>query len=203
MLKTNALRKTVGRSGSTTSSGGGDQTLPPPSPPPFAKVTSEVTSDWIQTLCNVTVIFYTRQKELDARRLFVSCDGCLLRVRIAWQGQRCYDYQVRLEQPVRPETLSLKVSQLTGKVELTLRKVQSFQWTSIGQMSADAGFLRPISQAPPLFRSAVLTCKANVTHDVRLLTLTLPPANIFHVPLGWHVRITLQGRTNHDLLAAL
>ena len=51
-----------------------------------ATATGAVTSDWIQNGTDVKVIFYTRQKGLDARRVSVALSATSLRVCIYLQG---------------------------------------------------------------------------------------------------------------------
>ena len=172
---------------------------PPPSvkslPPPLPRAEGDgslITTDWIQNPVTVTLVFYTRRKDLDSRHISWSCDGSSIHTRIYWTGRRCFDYQVHLERPVEPRG-NLRISTMTGKLELVFRKTEPVQWTAIGIVNREiSGVLRPLSQATLFYRTAVLSRKVHVTHNVRLFTFTFTPGNSFHVPIGWHVNLKLR-----------
>lgn len=164
-------------------------------PPPLPRTEGDgslITTDWIQNPVTVTIVFYTRRKDLDSRQISWTCDGLNIHVRIYWTGRRCFDYLVQLERPVEPKC-NLRISAMTGKVELVFRKTEPVQWTTIGIVNREvSGVLRPLSQATLFYRTAVLNRKVHVTHNVRLFTFTFLPGNSFHVPIGWHVHLKLR-----------
>ena len=157
-----------------------------------APSTGVVTTDWMQNSTSVTVILYTRQKGLDARQVSTSIDGKLFHIRIYSDNWlRCYDYQIHLAEAVEP-SCKVTVSLTTGKVELLLRKIQTaLHWHKLGDLEDVSQGFRPLSQAPPFFRRAVLTRKLRVNHNVFLFTLTFPTGQDFYVPVGWHVQLKL------------
>ena len=146
----------------------------------------------MQNSTSVTVILYTRQKGLDARQVSTSIDGKLFHIRIYSDNWlRCYDYQIHLAEAVEP-SCKVTVSLTTGKVELLLRKIQTaLHWHKLGDLEDVSQGFRPLSQAPPFFRRAVLTRKLRVNHNVFLFTLTFPTGQDFYVPVGWHVQLKL------------
>lgn len=159
---------------------------------PPAPLISGVTTDWIQSASNLTIVLYTRQKGLDAHRVSTSVDGSAFHARIhSDDWLRCCDYRIRLTDAVEP-TCSVSVSPTTGKVELLLRKKHlDVHWKKLGDSEGVVDGFRPLHQAPPFFRKAILTRKVRVNHNVFLFTLTFPPGENFHVPIGWHVQLKL------------
>ena len=150
---------------------------------------SEITTDWMQNSSSITIIFYTRQKDLDPRTLSLACDGSELRVRIYQKTgvKSHYSYGVCLEKKVEPKA-NIKVSTMTGKVELMFQKIEDSQWKSIGT-------LLEFYETDTLFHKAVLSQQVEVTHNVSLFTFTFGAGDIFNVPVGWHVpiKLTLEG----------
>lgn len=169
-------------------SNGGSFLSPPPPPP---KLQPEVTSDWMQTSASVTIIFYTRQKGLDRNRVSAALETSrCVRLRIYFVDKRCYDYAVRLSHDVDIK-YSVTVSSMTGKVELTLPKLVSNQWQSLGVVDTKVTRVASRIEAAPFIRKARLSRKIQVTHNVHLFSFTFPPGHIFHVPLGHHVQMKL------------
>lgn len=117
-----------------------------------------------------------------------------VRLRIYFVDKRCYDYAVRLSHDVDIK-YSVTVSSMTGKVELTLPKLVSNQWQSLGVVDTKVTRVASRIEAAPFIRKARLSRKIQVTHNVHLFSFTFPPGHIFHVPLGHHVqmKLTLKG----------
>lgn len=171
---------------------GKDLSMPPPFPSLSASSAGMVTTDWMQNLTTVTIVLYTRQKGLDARRISTSIDGNVFHTRIySDDWLRCFDYQIRLAEDVHP-FCKPTVSLTTGKVELVLHKKQiALHWQKLGDLEEVIQGFQPLGQAPPFFRRSVLTRKSRVNHNVFLCTLTFPTGQNFHVPVGWHVQLKL------------
>ena len=178
--------------------------------PAILSISTGVTSDWMQSPSRVTIVFYTRQKGMDAKSVSTALEGDSLRVRISTKDGKCWDYRVRLFAPVDPSSRSLSVSPMTGKVDLSFAKVrQDAQWQSVGVIDTPESIFRPAGLLPMPFRTASLGAKFPVTHNVHLFEVKFPPGHDFHVPVGWHVqlKITLPGnkkiRKNliHDLIS--
>ena len=177
--------------------------IAPRLPKPTAISFAEVTTDWMQSSQSVSVVLYTRQKGLDAKRISTAFDQgtAHLRMRVYADDRRFFDYSVTLASPVDAESnanFGLTVSPSTGKVELSLRKkMADVHWKTIGQIHQGDknGSFRPLSLAPPFFRPGILQRRQSVTHNVDLLTVAFPVGHFFHVPIGWHVqlKIKLQG----------
>jgi len=170
-------------------SNGGAFLAPPPPPP---KMLPEVTSDWIQSSSTITVIFYTRQKGLDRNRVSIALETARsVRLRIYFVDQRCYDYAVQLTRDV-DNKCSVTVSCMTGKVELTLSKLESNQWQSLGVVDSKVTGVASRIEAAAFYRKARLSRKIRVTHNVHLFSFTFPLGHVFHLPLGHHVQMKLK-----------
>lgn len=166
-----------------------------PTPPSF--VPHGVTSDWMQGPDSVTLVVYTRKRNLDPESVSVALHDGSLSVRIYAKDRReACDYRVRLANAVEP-SVTLRLSPATGKVELILTKKKQvmqwvgLQWPALGEVEL-TGFRPVVTQ---FFRKAVLVKKETVNHNVRLFTVSFPVMDHFSVPIGHHVqlKIPLQG----------
>lgn len=168
-----------------------DMKAPPPGPVALP------TSDWMQGPEHVSVVVYTRRKNLDPTRVSLALDDNTLGLRIFSEGRAC-DYRVRLSNSVE-SSVSLKVAPSTGKVEVILRKKKhamqwiGLQWPSLGDVELTP--FRPVTS--PFFRKATLVEKERVNHNVDLFTFSFRVFDSFSVPIGHHVqlKIRLQGKT--------
>lgn len=172
---------------SKTSAGFSAPSLPSLAP----SITTGVTTDWMQSPSKVTLVFFTRQKGLDARNVSTALDDTQLRVRIINGERKCYEYRVRPTGRLDPASRSLTVSSSTGKVELSFAKVRpDVHWPSIGQVEAGEVFRSPAASSVS-FHTATLGSKTQLNHNVYLYEVKLPPGLEFYVPIGWHVHLKL------------
>jgi len=174
---------------SSASNGGSFRT------PSVPKLVSEVTCDWMQTATSVTIIFYTRQKSLDRNRISIGRkDPRSVRVRIHFIDGQCYDHGVHLSHAVHAKC-NVAVSPMTGKVELTFLKMNppgsgsESQWKSLGVADSELRRTSKRSEAAVFFRTARLSARSRVTHNVELFSFTFASGDVFHVPMGWHVQM--------------
>lgn len=165
-------------------------------------ISTGVTTDWMQSPTKVTLIFYTRQKGLDALGVSTALEEGELRVRITNAERKCWDYKVRPFAPLDPASRQLTLSSSTGKVELSYNKVrENVHWPSVGQAEGEQ---QQLFRAPNLvyFRTAKLGRKVKVTRNVYLFEMMFSSGHEFHVPVGWHVqlKLILDGNLNNIYL---
>ena len=132
------------------------------------------------------------QQGLDRNRVSIALETARsVRLRIYFVDQRCYDYAVQLTRDV-DNKCSVTVSCMTGKVELTLSKLESNQWQSLGVVDSKVTGVASRIEAAAFYRKARLSRKIRVTHNVHLFSFTFPLGHVFHLPLGHHVQMKLK-----------
>ncbi|XP_062981855.1 cytochrome b5 reductase 4 isoform X2 [Elgaria multicarinata webbii] len=149
--------------------------------------------DWFQTDGLVTVVIYTKQKDMNSELVIADLQEGKLRGEILVKDYS-YLLYVELSHAVH-EDMVVQVSEKVGKVELVLRKKGTLSWKTLGQpLESHNSFVKRTDRGL-YYRKCRLLSKTNVSHDTRLFSLMLPPGTHLQVPVGYHVylRQTITG----------
>ncbi|KAJ6665800.1 hypothetical protein lerEdw1_001272 [Lerista edwardsae] len=141
--------------------------------------------DWFQTDVSVTVVIYTKQKDMNSELVIADLQEGRLRGEIIVNGFS-YVLNVELSFTVH-EDMIVQVSEKAGKVEFVLKKKESLSWKTLGQPLESHNTFVKCTDRGLYYRKCKLMSKANVTHDTRLFSLMLPPGTHLHVPVGHHL----------------
>ncbi|CAN0148792.1 unnamed protein product, partial [Lampetra fluviatilis] len=142
--------------------------------------------DWFQTECSVSLVVYSKHKDLEPECVVVDVSDRELRVSVAL-GEQSYLLHLELEDKVLEE-YTVQVTSPLGKVEVCLKKAQpSMSWKSLGQHLGGSGLLDKTSSRELLFRRGIVTARSPVTHDTVLLCVRLPRGTHMGLALGHHV----------------
>ncbi|NXV43651.1 NB5R4 reductase, partial [Uria aalge] len=136
--------------------------------------------DWFQTDTLITIVIYTKQKDMNAELVIVDCQDKRLRGEII-VGDHSY--------LVEYETFSLlvNIAEKVGKVEIVLKKKDNVHWKMLGQpLESHNTFIKRTDRGL-FYRKCKLVSKTEVTHDTKLLCLMLPQSTHLRVPTGQHV----------------
>ncbi|XP_072498819.1 cytochrome b5 reductase 4 isoform X3 [Notamacropus eugenii] len=141
--------------------------------------------DWFQTDSLVTIVIYTKQKDMDSESVIVDCqDGCF-RAEIIIKD---YSYLLHSELSHEiQEDISVRVAEKTGKVEIVLKKKDNISWKYLGHPLENHNSFTEHREKGLYYRKCTLISKVDVTHDTKLYCLMLPPGTHLQVPIGQHV----------------
>ncbi|XP_044277621.1 cytochrome b5 reductase 4 isoform X2 [Varanus komodoensis] len=149
--------------------------------------------DWFQTDGLVTVVIYTKQKNMNYESVIVDLQEVKLRGEIIVKD---YSYLIYIElSNAVHEDIIVQVFEKVGKVELILKKKEILPWKKLGQpMESHNSFVKRTDRGL-YYRKCRLLSKTNVSHDTRLFCLVLPSGTHLRVPVGHHVylRETITG----------
>ncbi|XP_010187926.1 PREDICTED: cytochrome b5 reductase 4 [Mesitornis unicolor] len=141
--------------------------------------------DWFQTDSLITIVIYTKQKDMSAELVIVDCQDKQLRGEII-MGDRSYLVEVDLEHAVQ-EDLAVHIAEKVGKVEITLKKKDNIHWKMLGQpLESHNTFIKRTDKGP-FYRKCKLVSKTEVTHNTKLFCFLLPKSTHLRVPTGQHV----------------
>ncbi|XP_068137685.1 melanocortin-2 receptor accessory protein 2 isoform X3 [Hyperolius riggenbachi] len=140
--------------------------------------------EWFQTDATVTVVVYTKQKNVDLNMVTVDCQENNLRVEIIIEE---YSYLLLIELSYSIQNIQVHALGKTGKVELVLQKNDYTVWKSLGQLLEGNDSCVKRSQRELYYRKCRLTSKINVNHNTKLLCFELPQYCHLQVPVGHHV----------------
>ncbi|NXG36403.1 NB5R4 reductase, partial [Dromaius novaehollandiae] len=130
--------------------------------------------DWFQTDGMVTIVIYTKQKDMNAELVIVDCQDKRLRGEIIVN-----DYSYVLE--------VVNIAEKVGKVEIILKKKDNVHWKMLGQpLESHNTFIKRKNRGL-FYRKCKLVSKTEVTHDTKLFCFMLPKTTRFQVPTGQHV----------------
>ncbi|NXA24238.1 NB5R4 reductase, partial [Ibidorhyncha struthersii] len=144
--------------------------------------------DWFQTDSLITIVIYTKQKDMNAELVIVDCQDKRLRGEII-VGDHSYLVEVGRYCNFAYETFSLLVhiAEKVGKVEIILKKKDNVHWKMLGQpLESHNTFIKRMDRGL-FYRKCKLVSKTEVTHDTKLLCFMLPKSTHLHVPTGQHV----------------
>ncbi|XP_042299387.1 cytochrome b5 reductase 4-like isoform X1 [Sceloporus undulatus] len=141
--------------------------------------------DWFQTDDLVTVVIYTKQKDMNSELVIADLQDNKLRGEIIVKDYS-YLFHVELSHAVH-EDIIVQVSEKVGKVDCVLKKKETVSWKTLGQPLENHNSFVKCKDRGLFYRKCKLLSKANVTHDTRLFCLMLPPGSHLQVPVGHHV----------------
>uniref|UniRef100_A0A670JYL0 FAD-binding FR-type domain-containing protein n=1 Tax=Podarcis muralis TaxID=64176 RepID=A0A670JYL0_PODMU len=138
--------------------------------------------DWFQTDGSITVVIYTKQKDMNSELVIADLQERKLRGELIVKD---YSYLLHLVQ----------VSEKVGKVEFVLKKKEILSWKKLGQPLESHNSFVKRTERGLYYRKCRLLSKTNVSHDTQLFCLALPLGTHLLVPVGHHVylRQTITG----------
>ncbi|XP_074718070.1 cytochrome b5 reductase 4 isoform X1 [Strix uralensis] len=141
--------------------------------------------DWFQTDSLITIVIYTKQKNMNAELVIVDCQDKQLRGEII-VDDHSYLVEIGLDHAVQGD-VAVNIAEKIGKVEITLKKKDNIHWKMLGQhLESHNTFIKRTDRGL-FYRKCKLISKTEVTHDTKLLCLMLPESTHLHVPTGQHV----------------
>ncbi|XP_013366350.1 PREDICTED: cytochrome b5 reductase 4 isoform X2 [Chinchilla lanigera] len=149
--------------------------------------------DWFQTDSSVTIVIYTKQKDISLDSVIVDHQGDSFRAETIIKDYS-YLVHIALSHEVE-EDFSVRVVENVGKIEIILKKKEHTSWKCLGLPLERHNLLTPKKDAGLYYRKCQLVSKEDVTHDTKLFCLMLPPCTHLQVPIGQHVylKVTITG----------
>ncbi|NXI82785.1 NB5R4 reductase, partial [Rhipidura dahli] len=147
--------------------------------------TVDIFYDWFQTDSLVTIVIYTKQKDMNAELVIVDCQDKRLRGEII-MNDHSYLVEVDLDHAVS-EDVAVNIAEKVGKVEIILSKKDNIHWKMLGQPSEGHNTFIKRTDRGLFYRKCQLVSKTEVTHDTKLFCLMLPKGTHLRVPTGQHV----------------
>lgn len=145
--------------------------------------------DWFQTDSLVTIVVYTKQKDINLGSITVDHQGDSFRVETIIKDYS-YLIHIGLSHEIQ-EDFSVQVVENVGKIEIVLKKKESTTWKSLGCPLENHNSLLPKKDTDLYYRKCQLISKEDVTHDTKLFSVMLPPSTHLQVPVGQHVYLKL------------
>ncbi|XP_055458469.1 cytochrome b5 reductase 4 [Psammomys obesus] len=146
--------------------------------------------DWFQTESSVTIVIYTKQKNISLDSVvIVDLQDESLRAEAVIKDHS-YLIHIGLSHEVQ-EKFSVRVIENVGKIEIVLQKRENVSWKCLGLPLEKHNSFIPKKETGLYYRKCRLTSKEDVTHDTRLFCLMLPPSTHLQVPVGQHVYLKL------------
>ncbi|NXD34805.1 NB5R4 reductase, partial [Copsychus sechellarum] len=141
--------------------------------------------DWFQTDSLITIVIYTKQKDMNAELVIVDCQDKQLRGEIIIDDHS-YLVEVDLDHAVS-EDVAVTIAEKVGKVEIILNKKDNIHWKMLGQPREGHNTFIKRTDRGLFCRQCKLVSKTEVTHDTKLFCLMLPKGTHLCVPTGQHV----------------
>ncbi|NXG95848.1 NB5R4 reductase, partial [Loxia leucoptera] len=141
--------------------------------------------DWFQTDSLITVVIYTKQKDMNADLVIVDCQDKQLRGEII-MDDHSYLVNIDLDHAVS-EDVAVNIAEKVGKVEIILNKKDNVHWKMLGQPCEGHNTFIKRTDRGLFYRKCKLVSKTEVTHDTKLFCLMLPKGTHLRVPTGQHV----------------
>ncbi|NWT24640.1 NB5R4 reductase, partial [Cardinalis cardinalis] len=141
--------------------------------------------DWFQTDSLITIVIYTKQKDMNADLVIVDCQDKQLRGEII-MDDHSYLVEIDLDHAVS-EDVAVNIAERVGKVEIILKKKDNVHWKNLGQPSEGHNTFIKRTDRGLFYRKCKLVSKTEVTHDTKLFCLMLPKGTHLRVPTGQHV----------------
>uniref|UniRef100_A0ABI7X7G1 Cytochrome b5 reductase 4 n=1 Tax=Felis catus TaxID=9685 RepID=A0ABI7X7G1_FELCA len=145
--------------------------------------------DWFQTDSSVTIVIYTKQKDINLDSVIVDHQDDSFRAEILIKDYS-YIIHVELSHEIE-EDFSVRVVENVGKIEIVLKKKENASWKRLGHPLENHNSLIPRKDTGLYYRKCRLISKEGVTHDTKLFCLMLPPSTHLQVPVGQHVYLKL------------
>ncbi|XP_036048129.1 cytochrome b5 reductase 4 isoform X3 [Onychomys torridus] len=150
---------------------------------------SSPSHDWFQTESSVTIVIYTKQKNINLDSVVVDLQDDTLRAEAVIKDHS-YLIHVGLSHEVL-ENFSVRAIENVGKVDIVLQKRENISWKCLGHPLEKHDSFIPKKDTGLYYRKCQLISKEDVTHDTRLFCLMLPPSTHLQVPVGHHVYLKL------------
>uniref|UniRef100_A0A8C9AVD8 Cytochrome b5 reductase 4 n=1 Tax=Prolemur simus TaxID=1328070 RepID=A0A8C9AVD8_PROSS len=145
--------------------------------------------DWFQTDCLVTIVIYTKQKDINLESIIVDHQDDSLRAETIIKDCS-YLIHIGLSHEVQ-EDFSVRVVENVGKIEIVLKKKENASWKCLGHPLENHNSFIPRKDTDLYYRKCQLISKEDVTHDTKLFCVMLPPSTHLQVPIGHHVYLKL------------
>ncbi|KAM4816552.1 cytochrome b5 reductase 4 isoform X2 [Urocitellus parryii] len=145
--------------------------------------------DWFQTDSLVTIVIYTKQKDIHLDSIIIDHQNDSFRAETIIKDYS-YLIHIGLSHEVQ-EDFSVRVVENVGKIEIVLKKTENISWKCLGRPLEKHNSLIPKKDTGLYYRKCQLISKEDVTHDTKLFCLMLPPSTHLQVPIGQHVYLKL------------
>ncbi|XP_025300666.3 cytochrome b5 reductase 4 isoform X1 [Canis lupus dingo] len=145
--------------------------------------------DWFQTDSLVTLVIYTKQKDINLDSVIVDHQDDSFRAETIIKDYS-YIIHIGLSHEIQ-EDFSVRVIENVGKIEIVLKKKENTSWKRLGHPLENHNSLIPKKDTGLNYRKCQLISKECVTHDTKLFCLMLPPSTHLQVPIGQHVYLKL------------
>ncbi|XP_026947147.1 cytochrome b5 reductase 4 isoform X2 [Sagmatias obliquidens] len=149
--------------------------------------------DWFQTDALVTIVIYTKQKDINLDSVIADHQDDSFRAETVIKDYS-YLIHIALSHEIQ-EDFSVRVVENVGKIEIVLKKKENTSWKCLGHPLENHNSLIPKKDTGLYYRKCQLISKEDVTHDTKLFCLMLPPSTHLQVPTGLHVyfKLTITG----------
>lgn len=145
--------------------------------------------DWFQTDSLVTIVIYTKQKDVNLDSVIVDHQNDSIRAETIIKD---YSYLIHIElSHAIQEDFSVRVFANVGKIEIVLKKKENTCWEILGHPLENHNSFIPKKDTGLYYRECQLISKEDATHDTKLFCLMLPPSTHLQVPIGQHVHLKL------------
>ncbi|XP_068793771.1 cytochrome b5 reductase 4 isoform X2 [Struthio camelus] len=141
--------------------------------------------DWFQTDGLITIVLYTKQKDMNTELVIADCQDKRLRGEII-MNDHSYVLEVDLDHAVE-EDFVVNIAEKIGKVEIILKKKDNIHWKMLGQPLESHNTFIKCKNRGLFYRKCKLVSKTEVTHDTKLFRFLLPKSTHLQVPTGQHV----------------
>lgn len=145
--------------------------------------------DWFQTDYVVTIVIYTKQKDINLDSIIIDHQNDSFRAETIIKDYS-YLIHIGLSHEVQ-EDFSVRVVENVGKIEIVLKKRENMSWKCLGHPLEKHNSFIPKKDTGLHYRKCQLISKEDVTHDTKLFCLMLPPSTHLQVPIGQHVYLKL------------
>ncbi|KAG9467552.1 hypothetical protein GDO78_014747 [Eleutherodactylus coqui] len=148
--------------------------------------------DWFQTDSAITIVIYTKQKNMCAEMVTVDYQEKILRGEVTVED---YSYLLLIELSHTIQDFEVFTAGCTGKIEVTLQKEDQKNWKNLGEsLKGNNSFIKK-SQRVDYYRRCRLASKTAINHNTRLFCFELPRCCHLQVPVGHHVylKLTIEG----------
>ncbi|XP_075124358.1 cytochrome b5 reductase 4 isoform X2 [Leptodactylus fuscus] len=144
--------------------------------------------DWFQTDSTVTIVIYTKQKNICSEMVTIDYQNNILRGEITVED---YSYLLHIELSHKIDDFEVCTSSSTGKIQVILQKEDHKPWKNLGQSLEENNSFIKKSERGVYYRMCRLASKTDLNHNTRLYCFELPRYCHLLVPVGHHVYLKL------------
>ncbi|XP_058163083.1 cytochrome b5 reductase 4 isoform X1 [Dasypus novemcinctus] len=145
--------------------------------------------DWFQTESLVTIVIYTKQKDINLDSVIIDHQDDSFRAEIIIKDYS-YLIHIGLSHEIQ-EDFSVQIVENVGKIEIVLKKKENTTWKYLGHPLENHNSFILKKDTALYYRKCQLISKEDVTHDTKLFCMMLPPSTHLQVPIGQHVYLKL------------